>query len=119
MSKTITDFIRYADHNMTWFALNIVLIFMPIACMSFLNKKAQGLDRPGSDMSYSILLICVCIANCIQFALRPRIYKHEKRTAIASAKEEESELVKTKSEEPEPPKKTGGLGSLLAGLKKA
>mmetsp|Transcript_14310 Transcript_14310/g.18040 ORF Transcript_14310/g.18040 Transcript_14310/m.18040 type:complete len:93 (+) Transcript_14310:372-650(+) len=31
--KVMTDYIYYSRHNITWFALNFTLCFMPVICM--------------------------------------------------------------------------------------
>ena len=65
MSKAITDFIIYAQDNITWFALNFVLVLMPLVCICILNTKAENLDLPGAQMSYTSLLSIVCACNFI------------------------------------------------------
>ena len=40
MNKTIVDFIEYAQTNLIWFSLNMVLILMPVVCIFVLNKNA-------------------------------------------------------------------------------
>ena len=85
MNKTINDFIEYASVNLTWFALNTVLILMPFICIFVLNNKAQNLDIEGAEMSYTSLLSIVCLANLLQFILRPRLYYHEKRSQLYSS----------------------------------
>jgi hypothetical protein len=82
MNKTINDFIEYASINLTWFAFNTVLILMPVICILVLNKKAENLDIQGAEMSYTSLLSIVCLANLLQFILRPRLYNHEKRSQL-------------------------------------
>lgn len=77
MHKTITDFISYTSENLTWFAINWVLIAMPIICIINLDQKSVILDISGADMSYKLLLICVCVCNIFQFIARPRIYTVE------------------------------------------
>ena len=106
MQKAITDFIIYAQDNITWFALNFVLVLMPIVCMFLLNTKAENLDIPGAQMSYTSLLSIVCAVNFCQFLARPQIHITEKYNRIYEEEE--------KKEEHKP--KTN-LGAALASLK--
>ena len=76
MNKTIKDFIEYAHTNLIWFSFNTVLILMPLICILILNGKAESLDIEGAQMSYTSLLSIVCLANLLQFVLRPRLYKY-------------------------------------------
>lgn len=82
MRKTITDFIEYAKDNLIWFAFNLVMIFMPLICIFILNPNAENLDIADAEMSYTSLLVVCCIANLVQFALRPRIYTYEKKAQL-------------------------------------
>lgn len=111
MNKTISDFLDYAQTNLVWFALNTVLIFMPLICMLILNPKSENFDIKGADMSYTYLLATVCGSNLIQFVLRPRI---SITTKVVSKYEE-------KVNEAEAPAALGlsGLGAALAAAKKA
>ena len=112
MNKTINDFIEYAHTNLIWFSFNTVLIVMPLVCILILNGKAESLDIQGAQMSYTSLLSIVCLANLLQFALRPRLYKYEKK----------SQLYTMKPEEKAAPAKVGGLGglgSMLGSIKAA
>jgi len=79
MNKTINDFMEYAHHNLTWFGFNTVLILMPVVCILILNKKSENLDIKGAEMSYTSLLTIVCLANLLQFCLRPRLYTYQKK----------------------------------------
>ena len=110
MNKTINDFIDYAHQNLTWFAFNTVLIMMPVLCILVLNKKAESLDIPGAEMSYTSLLTIVCLANLLQFCLRPRLYTYEKKSQLYTP-EPEAEV------KPEAAP-VGGLKGMLGGLKK-
>mmetsp|Transcript_9656 Transcript_9656/g.11887 ORF Transcript_9656/g.11887 Transcript_9656/m.11887 type:complete len:268 (-) Transcript_9656:1415-2218(-) len=73
MNKTYTDFLTYAYGNLVWFAMNFVLVFMPIICMVLLNTTAHNLDIESAKSSYSPLMISVATVNLIQFILRPNI----------------------------------------------
>ena len=84
MNKTINDFIEYAHTNLIWFAFNTVLILMPIVCIFVLNENAENLDIKGATMSYTSLLTIVCLANLLQFVLRPRIFILEKKSHLYS-----------------------------------
>ena len=109
MNKTINDFIQYTYENLIWFALNTVLILMPVVCILTLNSKAENLDIEGAEMSYTSLLTIVCLANLLQFCLRPRLYTHEKKSQLYTI-EPKAEVA---------PSKIGGmnLGGMLSGLK--
>lgn len=113
MNKTINDFIEYAHTNLIWFSFNTVLIVMPLVCILILNGKAESLDIQGAQMSYTSLLSIVCLANLLQFALRPRLYKYEKKSQLYTMKPEEK---------PAAPAKVGamgGLGSMFGSIKAA
>ena len=66
---------------------------MPIVCMFLLNGKAENLDIPGAEMSYTSLLSVVCASNLIQFLLRPRISISEKKKSLYEAKQKAEESV--------------------------
>ena len=42
-------------------------------------EKAEKIDIQGAEMSYTSLLTIVCLANLLQFCLRPRLYTYEKK----------------------------------------
>ena len=111
MGKTITDFIEYAYPNLIWFAFNFVLVMMPLVCIVVLNPVAENLDIAGKDQSLTILMIIVCLANLVQFLLRPAIFLITKKTrlykAAVSAQETTTQVA------------AGGLNNMLANIKKA
>ena len=110
MNKTINDFIEYAHTNLIWFSFNTVLIIMPVVCILILNKKAESLDIKGAQMSYTSLLTIVCLANLLQFILRPRLYKYERKSQLYTIEPKEN---------PEPAKAGAmgvGLGGSLGGM---
>ena len=88
LAKSITDFIIYAQDNITWFALNFVLVVMPLVCIFLLNDKAENLDIPGAQMSYTSLLSIVCAVNLCQFLARPQIHITEKYNSVYEQEEE-------------------------------
>lgn len=106
MNKTINDFIEYAHTNLIWFSFNTVLIIMPVVCILILNPKCESLDIKGAPMSYTSLLTIVCLANLLQFILRPRLYKYERKSQLYTIEPKES---------PEPAK-VGALGVGLGGM---
>ena len=117
MNKTINDFIEYAHTNLIWFSFNTVLIIMPVVCILILNKKAESLDIKGAQMSYTSLLTIVCLANLLQFILRPRLYKYERKSQLYTIEPKEN---------PEPAKVgamgvglSGSLGGMLGNIKAA
>lgn len=62
-------------------------------------------------MSYTSLLTIVCLANLLQFILRPRLYTYEKKSQLYT-----SEPVAEAKPDAAP---VGGLAGMLGGLKKA
>lgn len=60
-------------------------------------------------MSYTSLLSIVCLANLLQFILRPRIYIHEKKSQLYG---------ESKPVDPPVGKSVFGLGAVLNGIKK-
>ena len=85
MNKAINDFIKYEYMNIVWSSLNTVLCIMPIICIFILNPRSGALDLTDSDMSYTVLLTVVCLANILQFALRPRLYYPIKKDKLSSS----------------------------------
>ena len=64
-------------------------------------------------MSYTSLLTIVCLANLLQFILRPRLYTYEKKSQLYT-----SEPAAEPAAEVKPEAATGGgLGGLLSKLK--
>ena len=75
MNKAIHDFLTYEKTNLVWSSLNTVLCLMPVICLFVINPKLPDtLDLPDSEMSYTSLLIGVCLANFFQFILKPRLF---------------------------------------------
>ena len=62
-------------------------------------------------MSYTSLLTIVCLANLLQFILRPRLYTYEKKSQLYT-----SEPAEEAKPDAAP---VGGLAGMLGGLKKA
>ena len=114
MAKTITDFLEYAYPNIIWFAFNFVLVMMPLVCLVKLNPNAENLDIDGNSRSYTVLMIVVCIANLVQFLLRPQIYHIKKKTRLYK---EAKDAGGTGADSAPAPAKTG-LGGMLGALKK-
>ena len=61
-------------------------------------------------MSYTSLLTIVCLANLLQFILRPRLYTYEKKSQLYTPEP---------VAEAKPDAAPGGLAGMLGGLKKA
>ena len=61
-------------------------------------------------MSYTSLLTIVCLANLLQFILRPRLYSYEKKSQLYTTEP---------AAEAKPDAAPGGLAGMLGGLKKA
>ena len=73
MNKAVTDFIVYADINLTWFAFNFVQITLPPLCL-----YAYNFDAPGDfnlRESYEGIMYTLWITHMICFAMKTRIYK--------------------------------------------
>lgn len=118
MNKTINDFIEYAHTNLIWFAFNTVLILMPFICIFVLNKNATSLDIEGATMSYTSLLTIVCLANMLQFVLRPRIYIFEKKQRLYAIPEQSNKIMPSSTIMPGL-SSGSSLGGALGALKKA
>ena len=75
MNKAIHDFLTYEKTNLVWSSLNTVLCIMPMICLFVINPKLPDtLDLQDSEMSYTSLLVGVCLANIFQFVLKPRLF---------------------------------------------
>ena len=75
MNKAIHDFLSYEHTNLIWSSLNTVLCIMPLICLLVINPRlTDSLDLADSKISYTALLIGVCITNIFQFLLRPRLF---------------------------------------------
>ena len=85
MNKMIHDFLTYEHTNIIWSSLNTVLCIMPLMCIFVFNPSTpSALDLTDSDMSYTCLLIGVCIANLFQFILKPRLFYPQIKEKIAA-----------------------------------
>ena len=78
MAKAVNDFIEYAELNLTWFAFNIVLIFMPVMCIMVQNPM---LVKAGEDASYLPIMLTLMSVNILVFLFKMRIYKIEELQA--------------------------------------
>jgi hypothetical protein len=72
MYKTLTDFISYANINLTWFALNFVICMMPPLCIYGIGQ--YGLQREEATGSYLPIMYVLWVTHCVSFAAQLRIY---------------------------------------------
>ena len=72
MTKALNDFIGYASLNLTWFAFNFVLCFMPPVCIWMI--QGPGLEFPNKTESYLPLMYTLWAMHCIAFVCKLRIY---------------------------------------------
>ena len=72
MNKAVTDFIVYANINLTWFAFNFVLITLPPLCLYAYNF--DGLGKFNMRSSYEGIMYTLWIMHMITFAMKARIY---------------------------------------------
>ena len=70
--KAYTDFIQYSELNLTWFAYNFVVCFMPLACMFLQNSD---LEYANATASYKPIIITLIVANLLKFVGKLNIYK--------------------------------------------
>ena len=79
MNKAVTDFIVYANINLTWFAFNFVLITLPPLCLYAYNF--DGLGNINMLDSYEGIMYTLWIMHMITFAMKARIYYPKLREA--------------------------------------
>ena len=72
MNKAVTDFIVYANINLTWFAFNFVMTTLPPLCLYAYNF--DGLGNLSMLESYEGIMYVLWIMHLITFAIKPRIY---------------------------------------------
>lgn len=72
MYKALTDFISYANINLTWFALNFVICIMPCLCIYGLGQF--GPIREHATGSYTPIMYVLWATHCVSFASQLRIY---------------------------------------------
>ena len=78
MNKAVTDFIVYANINLTWYAFNFVLISLPPICLYGYNFDGLG----NFDFeSYEGIMYALWFMHLITFAVKPRIYYPKLRDA--------------------------------------
>ena len=86
MYKALTDFIAYADINLTWFALNFVICIMPAVAIYGLGDFAPIVaDAQGS---YTPVMLTMWATHIISFAVQLRIYDVDKKALIESEAQE-------------------------------
>ena len=74
MNKAVTDFIVYADINLTWFAFNFVQVTLPPLCLYAYSHDGLGDFKPLE--SYETIMYTLWITHMICFATKARIYKY-------------------------------------------
>ena len=72
MYKATTDFIEYANINLTWFAFNIVVCLMPPVCMFAL--QSDYLEIADQDGSYVRIMYTLWGMHTVHFLSMLRIY---------------------------------------------
>ena len=72
MTKALQDFITYAAINLTWFAINFVLVMMPPILLYCIDGPT--LQLPGSTGSYIPIIYCLWGMHFCHFIFQLRIY---------------------------------------------
>lgn len=72
MYKALTDFISYANINLTWFAFNFVICLMPGLCIYGLGQFAP--IRQNATGSFTTIMYVLWATHCVSFAAQLRIY---------------------------------------------
>ena len=73
MYKALTDFISYSTINLTWFAINFVMVIMPL--LSIFLLQADNMVNPGAKGSYEPLIWTLWAMHVLAFGLQRRIYE--------------------------------------------
>lgn len=60
-NKVVTDFIKYANINITYFAFNMVLVILPLACIFFI-QPVFTYTIPGNEKSYAWIVYLLAVA---------------------------------------------------------
>lgn len=82
MYKALTDFIAYADINLTWFALNFVICTMPAVAIYGLGDFAPIVD--DAQGSYIPVMLTMWATHIISFAAQLRIYDVDQKDVLES-----------------------------------
>ena len=72
MNKAVTDFIVYANINLTWFAFNFVLVTLPAICIFFFNSDFLVMD--DRQESYLGIIYTLWSMHMVAFLMKARIY---------------------------------------------
>ena len=79
MYKALTDFISYSAINLTWFAINFVMVTMPL--LSILLLQGDDMVNPEASGSYEPLIWILWGMHMVAFGLQRRIYEPSKESA--------------------------------------
>ena len=74
ITKSAKDFISYASINLTWYAFNFVLIFLPTYLIIFSDKTQEGVNMHDRDGSYQNLMYWILGIHVFQFLFNSKIY---------------------------------------------
>ena len=72
MNKAVTDFIVYANINLTWFAFNFVLVTLPAICIFVYDSDFLVMD--DRKESYIGIIYTLWITHMVAFLMKMRIY---------------------------------------------
>ena len=72
MNKAVTDFIVYANINLTWFAFNFVLVTLPPVCIYVYDSDFLVMD--DRKESYLGIIYTLWITHMVAFLMKMRIY---------------------------------------------
>ena len=75
ITKSVKDFISYANINLTWYAFNFVLILLPTFLIFKIDHDAKGISIERHDESYSNLMHWILGIHIFQFLFNSKIYK--------------------------------------------
>ena len=71
-AKAMSDFIVYTSMNLTWFALNFVLVTMPPLCIFWLNSY-DSLVRKRFDGTYAPIMYLTWLTNITILVSKRRV----------------------------------------------
>ena len=73
MYKALTDFINYSAINLTWFAINFVMVTMPL--VSIVLLQGDYMVNPEASGSYESLVWILWGMHVVAFLFKMRIYE--------------------------------------------
>lgn len=102
VKKLLTDFIKYAELNLTWFNLNFVLCTIPLLVLLWLAPQYESLldlDVTQKGVKYSTLVWMLWVIHCLQFVTRVQIYKEDEHITEANTSIYESNTASAKTDD--------------------